>query len=239
MLRVLTGVSTETSTNNDVSSAEFGFASYERHRMRVCLQFGVERARPFCRQTCFVTEVFFLKKKCSRNHPDSFQFVPPGAVQLREYFLFWPIDPGIVIGTHNNVPVPTSATTWRARKGVLEVMTGRTWPDPGLCHKAGNMGVYALLRFWQDYVADKFGRREAILPNTLALPKSVFSYAVTVMNKVEGWNDANLVGSKFAACMWIVLCDGQGPTQENLRRTLSTILESVSWVRMPRGTTSG
>ena len=34
--------------------------------------------------------------------------------------------------------------------------------------------------------------------------------------------------------MWIytkaVLCDGQGPTQENLRRRLSTIMESVSWV---------
>ena len=34
--------------------------------------------------------------------------------------------------------------------------------------------------------------------------------------------------------MWIcteaVLCDGQGPTQENLRRKLSTIMESVGWV---------
>ena len=34
--------------------------------------------------------------------------------------------------------------------------------------------------------------------------------------------------------MWIytkaVLCDGQGPTQENLRSKLSTIMEIVSWV---------
>ena len=35
--------------------------------------------------------------------------------------------------------------------------------------------------------------------------------------------------------MWIyteaVLCDGPGPTQENLRRKLSDIMENVCWVR--------
>ena len=68
-------------------------------------------------------------------------------------------------------------------------MTSRTWPDPGLCHKARNTREYVLLRFWEDCVADRFGRREAILPNTLALPKSVFSCAMTGMDKVEGWNE--------------------------------------------------
>ena len=57
---------------------------------------------------------------------------------------------------------------------------------------------------------------------------------MTVMDKVEGWNEEKWVGTKFAACMWVyteaVLCDGQGPTQEGLRRRLSTIRESVSWV---------
>ena len=42
------------------------------------------------------------------------------------------------------------------------------------------------------------------------------------------------VGSRLAACMWIhteaVLCDGPGPTLENLRRKLSTITEGVRWV---------
>ena len=89
-----------------------------------------------------------------------------------------------------------------------------------------------LMRFWQDCVADRFGRREAVPPNTLALPKSVFSCAVTVMDKVEGWSEEKWVGSRLAACMWIctkaVLCDGQVPTQENLRRKLSTIMESVN-----------
>ena len=46
-----------------------------------------------------------------------------------------------VIGTSDNVPEPTSAMTWRAKKGFLEVMTGRTWPGPGLSHKARNTRI--------------------------------------------------------------------------------------------------
>ena len=65
--------------------------------------------------------------------------------------------------------------------------------------------------------------------------KSVFSHAMTVMDKIEGWEeDEKWVGSRFAACMWIytitMLCDGQGSTQEYLRRRLLSIMESVSWV---------
>ena len=52
--------------------------------------------------------------------------------------------------------------------------------------------------------------------------------------QVEGWNEEKWVCSRFAACLWIdtkaVLCDGQGPPQEELRRKLSTIMASASWV---------
>ena len=88
------------------------------------------------------------------------------------------MDPGTAIGTQDNVPGPVSARTWRAKKGLLEVMTGKTWPNTGLSHKAQNTREYVLRRFGQDCVADKLGRREATLTNTLALPKSVFSYAM-------------------------------------------------------------
>ena len=57
---------------------------------------------------------------------------------------------------------------------------------------------------------------------------------LTVMDKAEGWNEEEGVGLRLAACMWIYtkaeLCDGRGPTQENRRGKLSTIMESVSWV---------
>ena len=46
-----------------------------------------------------------------------------------------------------------------------------------------------------------------------AVPKATFSFAMTVMDKVEGWNEEQWVGSYLPACMWIytkaVLCDGR------------------------------
>ena len=57
---------------------------------------------------------------------------------------------------------------------------------------------------------------------------------MTVTDKVEGWNEKEWAGSRFVACMWIytnaVMCDGQEPTQEEMMRNLSTIMESASWV---------
>ena len=89
-------------------------------------------------------------------------------------------------------------------------------------------------KFWQDYVSDKYGRRDEIPTNALAVLKSVFSYAMTVIDKVEVRNEEKWVGSKFVACMWVyfkaVLCDGQGPTPGDLRRILAIIRECVSWV---------
>ena len=40
--------------------------------------------------------------------------------------------------------------------------------------------------------------------HTFAQSKSVFSYAMTVMDKFECWEEEEKwVGSRFVACMWI------------------------------------
>ena len=39
---------------------------------------------------------------------------------------------------------------------------------------------------------------------SFAQSKSVFSYAMTVMDKIEGWEEEKWWSSRFAACMWIV-----------------------------------
>ena len=139
-----------------------------------------------------------------------------------------------MFGSQNNGPEPADARTWRARISLMNVLTGRTWPYRGLDHKGFYTRQYVLQKFWQDSVTDKFGRRDEIPPNEMEIPKSVSSCAMTVMDKVEGWNEQQWVGSKFAACMWLyiaaVLCDGQEPTQEHLRWRLSIIRECVSWV---------
>ena len=54
-------------------------------------------------------------------------------------------------------------------------------------------------------------RREATHAHTNAQSRTVSSYAMTVMDKIDGWEEEEKwVGSRFAACMWIyitaVLC---------------------------------
>ena len=116
---------------------------------------------------------------------------------------FWLTNAAIVIETRDNEPEPINARTWRARKGLMEVMTSRTWHYHGMDQKAKRTRECVLQKFWQDCISDKNGRRDNIPPNALAVPKTAFSYAITVIDKVEGWNEEKWVWSKFAACMWV------------------------------------
>ena len=69
---------------------------------------------------------------------------PVAALRLEKHGMFCLVCPVAVIGTQGDVPVPTSAVTWRAKKGLVEVMTSRTWLNHGLSHKAKNT---RLIRF--------------------------------------------------------------------------------------------
>ena len=132
----------------------------------------------------------------------------------------------------------TYDSPWKDREDSMKFLTGR----PSHYH---NMNDYALrtrssllCRFSSDHISDKNGRRGNVPPYArapIAIPKSQSLFAMTVMDKVEGWNDEEVVRLKFAASMWIytkaVLCDGRvrGPPLD-LRQMHSIIMESVSWV---------
>ena len=64
--------------------------------------------------------------------------------------------------------------------------------------------------------------------------KAEFSNAMAVMDKIRGWEQENLVGSRFAASKWIfttaVICNGQGNMQEYRLLKLRSIMEAVNWV---------
>ena len=68
----------------------------------------------------------------------------------------------------------------------MEVMTGRAWPYHAVDHNAKKTREYVLQEFWQDYVSNKCGRRDEILTNALAVPKSVFSHAMTETRWMDG-----------------------------------------------------
>ena len=101
-------------------------------------------------------------------------------------------------------------------------------------HKAMRTRTSVLHKFSLDHISDKNGRRGNIPPNALAVPKTTFSFAMTVPDKVGRWNEEEWMGSKFAACVWIytraVLCDGRGRPPQDPRQMLQIIMECVSWV---------
>ena len=87
-------------------------------------------------------------------------------------------------------------------------------------------------------MGDRPFRRDACFKHATVQSEAVFSHALTVMDKICGWEDEeNWAGSKFAACMWIytkgVLIGWQKPTpemEEYLKRRLLSILQCVNWV---------
>ena len=63
---------------------------------------------------------------------------------------------------------------------------------------------YTLKEFWEIFVDDRRHGAEAIHRQVDVQSKAVFSHAMTLMDKIRGWEDEeSWVGSKFTACMWI------------------------------------
>ena len=142
-----------------------------------------------------------------------------------------------MIDDHSTQPITVTTETWKERKDSMEYSNGRTWRYHGMHDHALKARSSVLHGFWRDHTSDKNGRRGNVPPYArapLAVPKATFSFAMTVMDKVDGWNEEEWVGLKFAASMWIyfkaVLCDGRGRPPLDLRHMLRIIMESASWV---------
>ena len=77
--------------------------------------------------------------------------------------------------------------------------------------------------------------RHAVNTHANAQPKSVFPFALTLMDKIRGWEERKKVGSLCATSLWIyteaVLCNGRQQSEENLQWRLLAIMESANWVR--------
>ena len=94
------------------------------------------------------------------------------------------------------------------------------------------MGEYILREFWQQIFED------ALFRHVNVQSKTVFSYALTLMDKMRGWEDEEKrVGSKFATCMWIytkkALTKEQIPNpamKEYLKKQKLPIMLCTNWV---------
>ena len=130
----------------------------------------------------------------------------------------WRHSPGAVICTQTRLLVPVNSAEWRAKKGQFDVLTLRIWSSRESSNRDKYTRGYVLIELWQIFVVDSFVHREALHTHTNAQSKSVFSHAMIVMDKIEEREEEEkMVGSRFAACMWIytevALSGGQEVTQ--------------------------
>ena len=124
---------------------------------------------------------------------------------------------------------------WRTKKEKMDVATGRTWTSYELSCGAWHGRERILNEYWQIFVDDRPVPRDATDLQANVQPKAVFSYDMTVMEKICGWGEEEKwVGSLFAACMWVytkcVLCDGQETKKHFLKRRMLSIMKSANWV---------
>ena len=145
-------------------------------------------------------------------------------------------------------PYTVTIETWKERKESMEHLNDRTWCYHGMNADVMKIRSSVLNSFWREHISDQNGRRGNIPPYAqapfAAVPRATISFAMTVMDKLEGWNDEKWVGSMFAASMWIYtkaeLCDwrGRDPPMD-LRKKFTIIMESASWVTTDYGSMSG
>ena len=152
---------------------------------------------------------------------------------------FWVTDSDRVIDDHPTQPNSVTMEKWRDMKDSMEYLNDRTWRYHGMNAFAMKMRSSVLNRFWRNHTSDKNGHRGDMPPYvqrpSAAVPNAAFSFAMAVMDKVEGWNEEEWVGSNFAASMWIftkaALCDVRGRDPPlDLQPILRIIVESVSCV---------
>ena len=144
-----------------------------------------------------------------------------------------------VIDDHPTRPSTKTLGKWKERKNQMEYVNDRTWPYHGMSPNALKVRASVLNKIWKDHISDKNGLGGDTAPYVrrpfAAVPKATFSCAMATMDKVEGWKEEEWVRSYLAASMWIytkaVLWEGRKRDPSlDLQPTLTTIIESVSWV---------
>ena len=116
-------------------------------------------------------------------------------------------------------------------------------PQEGLGRKIENstrmmhLREYTLSEFWDIFVDDRPFGADALGGNEHDQSKAVFSFAMTLMDKIQRWEDEERVGSKLATCMWIytkeALTKGkiQNPAiEEYLKKRMLSIMLCTNWV---------
>ena len=120
---------------------------------------------------------------------------------------------------------------WRSTRNIMERASRRPRTEFEYSPRTMQLREYALREFWEIFVDDRPFCLDACFRHANVRSKSVFSYAMTIMDEIYGWEDEEKrVGSKFPY-LWIctteALTRGQIPTpklEEYFKRRLMSIM---------------
>ena len=127
---------------------------------------------------------------------------------------------------------------WKRKKQKVEKASREARTEYEHSPRAMQLREYTPKEFWEIFVDDRAFGADAIFRQVNVQSKAVVSCAITLMDKIRGWEDeGRWVGSKFAARMWIFtlepLTGGQmldWEREEYLKKPMMSIMFCTNWV---------
>ena len=93
-----------------------------------------------------------------------------------------------------NMNADTEQEGMRVKKNRTEMTTGATRTESGWSQRSLQLRQCASRKFWVVLGDDRPFYRDSYCKCANVQPKAVFSYAMTVMDKISGWEDEENVG---------------------------------------------
>ena len=118
--------------------------------------------------------------------------------------MFWELAPKDLIDMPADLSCAKVERAWKRRKNKMEKISRSFSTANENTPRAVQLREYILEEFWDIFVNDGLLGAEALIRHVHVQSEAVFSYAMTMMDKIEGWEEEERrVGSEFATCMWI------------------------------------
>ena len=103
--------------------------------------------------------------------------------------MFWELAKGDVIGKPAVLQSPKIEREWKRRKHKMEKGLKRAWAENEYFPRAMQLREYTLKEFWEIFVDDRPFGADAIFRQVNVQSKAAFSFAMTLMDKIRGWED--------------------------------------------------
>ena len=119
--------------------------------------------------------------------------------------MFWKLATGYVIGKPVNTQCPKVMNVWKRRKYKMEKASRGPWSQHEHSPRAMQLREYTLKEFWQIFVDDRPFGTDSTNREVNVQSKAVFSYAMTLMDKIRGWEDEESWVTVHVRCMYVDL----------------------------------